>query len=139
MAFVYLAIDSDAPQCLRRWWGPSFFTIRRPFLAQREVEAFYSAFDKSRHCIPHGLFMLRAIFFWTLGCQFIEPINELGIAATLTSGHPACISHKRRAAHRACRPRCLEGPDIGANSQCVLVSVRAKCLRDRRRKGGRVV
>ena len=29
--------------------------------------------------------MLRAIFFWTLGCQFIEPINELGIAATLTT------------------------------------------------------
>jgi hypothetical protein len=25
MAFVYLAIDSDAPQCLRRWWGPPFF------------------------------------------------------------------------------------------------------------------
>ena len=36
-------------------------------------------------------------------------------------------------------PRCLEAPDIGADSQFVLVSVRAKCLRDRRRKGGRVV
>jgi hypothetical protein len=54
MAFVYLAIDSDAPQCLRRWWGPPFFTIRRPFLAQQEVAAFYSTLAKSWHRAPHG-------------------------------------------------------------------------------------
>jgi hypothetical protein len=48
--------------------------------------------------------------FWASSSQFIQPINQLGVSATLIdetgrghSSRQARIFHKQRATHRACR------------------------------------
>jgi hypothetical protein len=52
--------------------------------ANQRLSDNYHTFDTCGHFAPQVSFMLRAVFFGH-GCQFIEPIDELGIAATLTN------------------------------------------------------
>ena len=51
--------------------------------ANQRLSDNHNTLDSCGHFAPQVSFMLRAIFLRAFGGKLIEPINELGIAATL--------------------------------------------------------